>query len=944
MKILSYILFLILLSSSVFASEDIGEEAFKQGNFDLAVEKWDEQLSKLSSEKDTEEYIDISIRLSAAYLNLGRLRDAIKILKNVEPLARKLDDPMRLAKVLMQFSDVYAAMDDLEYSSCGMTVNTANRGNNLKKAEEYLDEAERKFSSQGSKHDLLKANLWNKRGNILLQQKQEYSKILIAYKETLNLLNNSIKNDAEAKLLLVNTLLNITRGTIEFGETDVVDVIFNEFTDKRLKNKRIFEELRTLINNLSDSHDKVFALIDLAQQIKLITKKASEPENGQAKEDMEILIPSKLNPIEFRWSILTEAYKIANSLSNSLQDKYSINRYLSEVLADNWEYKRAVNLIKQYDYFSLKQSEKPDHFSFRHSNYFVLNRIYIPSLLDNNDFIHECKNACQKSFFTTEFLHDECKGKCQPILPILGKEYNPEQLFYSEWQLGKYLKWQSEKEPNTQQQSNCLTDTTATTYECAYKRASEFLKQADVSHTILSKKFTRKAKDFYFDWTDILLQDIKDKDAVDDYLEQKKLKEIIQVVEQFDKLSIQDYFQDRCITESKDKLTKDLPKGVAALYPLLFDDRIEFLLRSSQGIERVTKEFSSVEDRISLLSDISTFKESLSQNNTYEDEYSNSIYQWLIKPIEHILALKNPSKENKADVGENIINSLIIVPHDHLYNIPFSALHDKDTNKYFIEKFNFAVSYASSIDLTYFNNKPKNITTTLLGGSEEFPIIPPDIKPAKPLTFVPEELETISNVITCQKNHSSNDCQSKNQVVILKSDKDDNNVNDFTREKVMENIFNNSYNIIHFSTHTKFSSNINNIILLTSDGKLPINDLAKTIKSSGNSKSIRLITLSACETAKGETEKSEFRGFGLAGVLLKTEIPTILGTFGIVRDGKAGVELMEEFYKNIFNKNTTMAMALKEAKLKLLLCSGKTNCSYKNPEHWANFILVGNSQ
>jgi len=122
MKYICQLLVVLTLSSSAFASyqDDIkaGEVAFQHGNFELAVQYWNNartEVRKSMSENtsETPRYIDISVRLAMAYKSLGRLEKAFNILQNAQNYANKIKDRIRKANVLMHLSDVYIAMRDL---------------------------------------------------------------------------------------------------------------------------------------------------------------------------------------------------------------------------------------------------------------------------------------------------------------------------------------------------------------------------------------------------------------------------------------------------------------------------------------------------------------------------------------------------------------------------------------------------------------------------------------------------------------------------------------------------------------------------------------------------------------------------------------------------------------------------------------------------------------
>ena len=108
---LSLFITLTLSALTVVAQTD-PQTNFNRGQFELAAQAWAETLSKSTCQNDPKCYIDTSLRLSAAYLSLGRVMNALKVLKDALPIAQKDKDtdPVRFATVLMYLSDAYLAM------------------------------------------------------------------------------------------------------------------------------------------------------------------------------------------------------------------------------------------------------------------------------------------------------------------------------------------------------------------------------------------------------------------------------------------------------------------------------------------------------------------------------------------------------------------------------------------------------------------------------------------------------------------------------------------------------------------------------------------------------------------------------------------------------------------------------------------------------------------
>ncbi|EDN69918.1 secreted protein [Beggiatoa sp. PS] len=188
----------LILSSVTFAASyqdamDQGKAAFQRGNFEFAVQYWNEALSQLSSKYKPAQYIDTSVRLAAAYQSLGRLKEACDILESLLPLVKNA--PKRKANVLMQLSNVYLAMRDFKDKdmSCEVKTSSTTSENFLERAQESIEKAKAEANDQ-----LLLANILNTKGNVLMAQKK-YVEALSAYKESVKLANEGNDNALSAK-------------------------------------------------------------------------------------------------------------------------------------------------------------------------------------------------------------------------------------------------------------------------------------------------------------------------------------------------------------------------------------------------------------------------------------------------------------------------------------------------------------------------------------------------------------------------------------------------------------------------------------------------------------------------------------------------------------------------------------------------------------------------
>lgn len=139
------------------------------------------------------------------------------------------------------------------------------------------------------------------------------------------------------------------------------------------------------------------------------------------------------------------------------------------------------------------------------------------------------------------------------------------------------------------------------------------------------------------------------------------------------------------------------------------------------------------------------------------------------------------------------------------------------------------------------------------------------------------------------------------------------------------------YGFIHFSTHGIVDDNFQAIAL----SQIPESkeDGFFTLSEIMNSRfNAQLVTLSACETGLGKTDRGE--GItGLTRAVMYAGSPAAVASLWSVSDEKTR-ELMVLFYKNMINEGMTKEAALRRTKIELIKASS-------HPFFWAPFVMYG---
>jgi CHAT domain-containing protein len=384
----------------------------------------------------------------------------------------------------------------------------------------------------------------------------------------------------------------------------------------------------------------------------------------------------------------------------------------------------------------------------------------------------------------------------------------------------------------------------------------------------------------------------------------KKARSSIEVLKQ---VEAEQLFQDECVAIAMGRsetleqiLTTD--RATAAIYPILIpgerNDRLVLLI-SRQGKIIVT-ETSLPKGR--LRQTVLQYRNALIDNAFDLDPIQTSggqLYDWLIRPMEQHLS------------G---IDTLVFIPDGPLRLLPWSALFDRQSKTYLVQK--FAVANTIGISLTaptpISTIKPKvfaaGLTTEVKGtGTDEgYPA----------LVTVSKELKLIQQAYP-------------GSVTTLPGQ--------LTRNALAESIRKSPYTIVHLATHARFRSSLRNSYLVSADGKISLDDLSDIISPTRMSgQPIELLSLSACETATGNDKAA----LGLAGAALKSGARSVVASLWPITDD-ATPQFFDTFYGSLMNRNLSKAKAVQLAQQNLI--NGDV-AAFTHPHYWAPYVVIGNWQ
>ena len=370
---------------------------------------------------------------------------------------------------------------------------------------------------------------------------------------------------------------------------------------------------------------------------------------------------------------------------------------------------------------------------------------------------------------------------------------------------------------------------------------------------------------------------------------QKQLGQAREVIESLQQAELENFFREACLN-ALPKQIDEVDQKAAVIYPIILADRLEVIL-SLPG-QPLLSYTTSLPQR-DVESTLDQLLQSLNPAFSSQERLrlSQQVYNWLIRPAQD-------------DLASNKVETLVFVLDGFLRNLPMAALHDG--KQYLVEKYSIALTPGLQL-VEPQSLKQKQLKALVAGMSEAS-------QGFSALPGVEFELDEIASRVPSE--------------LLLNQE--------FTSISLKEQIKQTPFPVIHLATHGQFSSNPEETFFLTWNDKIKVNEFKNLLssKEQGESSSIELLVLSACQTAAGDKRAA----LGLAGMAVRSGARSTLATLWSVKDESTAL-LMAQFYRELaqLQPGVSKAEVLRQAQLALI-----KSPQYKHPFYWAPFILVGN--
>lgn len=287
--------------------------------------------------------------------------------------------------------------------------------------------------------------------------------------------------------------------------------------------------------------------------------------------------------------------------------------------------------------------------------------------------------------------------------------------------------------------------------------------------------------------------------------------------------------------------------------------------------------------RTEIINDFQAQTNGYQPNLSYLDD-AQALYSWLIQPLD-------------AELRDRGIQNLTFVLDSGLRRIPLAALHDGQN--FIIER--YSIGLMPSLSLTDARYKSLRDNAVLTAGASVF-----ERPGLNNLPAVPDELLSIGRAGW------------RTRSLLNEA---------FTADRLIQNR-QTPFGIIHIATHADFNQGTidQSYIQLWGGDRITL-DRVRTL--GWNDPPVRLLVLSACNTAEGD----ETVELGFAGMAVQSQVESVLAGIWRIKDAET-LPLMAEFYQQL-NRNESIikAEALRQAQLKLLHQEGSVEArQVQNPD------------
>lgn len=386
-------------------------------------------------------------------------------------------------------------------------------------------------------------------------------------------------------------------------------------------------------------------------------------------------------------------------------------------------------------------------------------------------------------------------------------------------------------------------------------------------------EFREQIEPFYRDYLALLLE----------RGDRQSLETALEVVDRLKLAQLENYFGSPCaeITDSVEPQEILARTNTALITTIILPERSYAVFSSPNGqISHHSIEVSQEE----IEQTIQSWRfEILNFDSEQRDVIGQKLYGWFVAPFSTQIEKLEPE-------------TLIFNNDGLLRNVPMAALYDGE--RYLVET--VALGNTLGLALQPIQDDRPQLDPLLFGVS-----VPRD-QDDEVIINVEQEIEAIHQLLGGR--------------VFLNSE--------FTKEAFTYYLGQN-YPLLHLGTHGVFGGTADTSYLLAYDEPISLNQLESLLRSTN----LELLVLSACETASG----NERAVLGMAGVVVRNNVESAVGSLWRIPDTPATVEIIVSFYEG-YSQGMTIAEALRQAQVEQI------NNPVSSVSLWSSIVLLGRWQ
>ena len=889
------------IASPITQTVQQGIDRYNSGNFQAAIDLWQQALKAYEQQSNgSDEQITIRKYLARVYQQVGQVDSAIAQIDRIIAYYRQVGLHLQVGRMLTEQAQAYSSLGQ-HRRAIALLCSKGKGGGvgehfSMEAGEQRSRGAEKKIPLATSQSVPLATTLDCEKDSAIEIARQESDDLGLA--AALGSLGNAYRLQGEYSLATgylkasLDIAQKISLPSHILAALNSLGNIYTSLANRDMRyasfaqiegDERSFQRFK---QNAKSYDDKALAYFEAMENLARLQK----DKTAQLRSLLNKVVLLHRDPNPDSQSLVSktieQALIILENIPDSQEKVYDtikIASFLPARTLDSTTFNSdsAVDCPKSESPLAVqllnKAAKIAQHIQDRRSESFALGRLA---------HVYECRGDYEQALSLTR----------QAQLVAVTKD----SLYQWDWQAGRILKAQGHKLEAIE------------AYESSVKALKSIRSDITLANRDLQLDFRDTVEPVYRQLAELWLDLSSTQKSKADY-PLEYIQPALAAIDQLRLAELQNYLGDECELPINEKPIALIDQSTAVFNTIILKQGIAIALTLPAGENKFKSQIHWIStdstQAIKLINDFRLKLEKRSdRSNTYKHR-AKQLYDWLIRPY-------------KSDLAAAKIKTLVFIQDGILRSIPMAALYDG--KQFLIEK--YAIAYTPSLALTNPTPIASDAYRVLAFGLTK-PSAVDNQTFFPPLQNVTAEIKSIQATIPRSKGYLDQT---------------------FTREVLQQELEKNAYPLLHLATHGKFGIDSRETFLVTGNlvnnnqkpsnnnynETLTMNELYQLVKSTKGANQIKLLTLSACETAAG----SDRDALGIAGIALQAGVQSAVASLWQV-DDEATTQLITKFYQSL-REGLSKAEALQTTQKAWL--EAHSQGRYNHPGYWASFILTGN--